>query len=244
LTLARGRRTADPSSAASPLRFWGSALVLAAMPGIAHAQLAGSVAVATSEMFRGETISDSHPVLTVGVSLDSGSGLFAGASGSVADYADGPRIASLVQYAGYARRFGAISAEVGLVHRSYNRVVDTGYRRAFFEGYAGIAYRGIRARFYLSPDYLVAGRNSYYTEVNARLLKVKDWSLEGHGGLSLIPHDSDTGRQGLRHFHDWRLQASRPIGPVFVAIGVNATNYPVYSTSGRARAFASISTAF
>jgi hypothetical protein len=133
---------------------------------------------------------------------------------------------------------------VGTIHRSYDHIVDTGYRRGFFEGFAGLGYRGIKARVYVSPDYLVDGRTSYYLEINARLLRIEKWSVEGHGGLSLIPHDLGSGQRGLRNFQDWRLQASRPIGRLFVAFGVNATNYPVYSTSGRAKVYASISQAF
>jgi hypothetical protein len=214
------------------------------MPGLANAQLAGSLTLSSSGMFRGESISHDAPALNAGISIDSATGLYAGASGTVAVTGDKLRATALVQYAGYARRIGPVTAEIGAIHRIYDRVVDTGYRRAFFEGYAGLSYRGIKTRFYISPDYLVDGRNSYYAEVNVRLLKVERWSLEGHGGLSLIPHDLDTGLHGLRHFEDWRLQASRPIGSVFVAVGVNATNYPVYSASGRAKVFASISKAF
>ncbi len=219
-------------------------LGLAVLPCAAHAQLAGSVSLSTSEMFRGESISDSRPVLTVGASLDSGTGLFAGTSASVAAAAHGPQITSLVQYAGYAKRVGGVTAEVGAIHRRYLQVLDRDYRRSFFEVYAGLACRGIKARIYLSPDYLVDGQNSYYAEVNARLLRIREWTLEGHAGLSLIPYELALPRRGLRNYQDWRMQVSRPAGRLFIAVGVNATNYPVYSASGKAKVFASISTAF
>jgi len=221
-----------------------AAMGLLTLPSAARAQLAGSVALSSSEMFRGESISSSDPVIAAGVSYDSRSGVFAGASASLALNTEVPRISALVQYVGYAARSGELTTEVGLIHRSYARIADTDYRRGFFEGFAGVGYRGVRARLYVSPDYLVYGRASYYAELNARLLKVEAFRLEGHAGLSLIPYEPGAYRRGLRRYRDWRLQVSRPIGPLFVSLGVNGTNYPVYSDTGKARVFASISHAF
>ena len=220
------------------------AVGLLTVPTAACAQLAASASLSSSEMFRGETISNSDPVIAAGVSLDSRSGLFAGASASLALNTEVPRISALVQYAGYAARSGEWAAEVGVIHRSYARVANSDYRRGFFEGFVGAGFRGVRARLYVSPDYMIYGRASYYAEVNARLLKVEAFRLEGHVGLSLIPYDPGAYRRGLRRYRDWRLQVSRPVGPLFVSLGVNGTNYPVYSDTGRARVFASISHAF
>ncbi|MEI6643073.1 MAG: hypothetical protein WCL10_13620 [Novosphingobium sp.] len=71
-----------------------------------------------------------------------------------------------------------------------------------------------------------------------------DRLLEGHAGLSLIPYEEGDRHGGLRRYRDWRVQVTRSLGPVFVSVGVNGTNYPVYSETGRARVFATISHAF
>lgn len=195
-------------------------------------------------MFRGETISSSDPVIAASVSLDTRSGFFAGASASLALDTEVPRISSMVQYAGWARREGNMTLEFGVIHRSYARIVDTDYRRGFFEGFAGVGLGAVRTRMYVSPDYLRDGRASYYMEVNAPLLKHDKWRLEGHAGLSLIPFDKGTGRGGLRRYQDWRLTVTRPLGPLFLSLGVNGTNYPVYSETGRGRVFGSVAWAF
>ncbi len=210
----------------------------------ARAQLAGSVSASSSEMFRGESISSGDPVLAAGISFDTPGGFFAGASASLALNTEVPRISAMVQYAGFATRRGAVSLELGLIHRSYARIVDTDYRRGFFEGYVGAGVGGVRARVYVSPDYLRDGRASYYAEVGAPLLRHEKWRLEGHAGLSLIPYDKGTGRRGLRRYRDWRLTLSRPVGPLFLTLGVNGTNYPVYSETGRGRVFGSVAYAF
>jgi uncharacterized protein (TIGR02001 family) len=219
-----------------------SGLVALAAP--AHAQLAGSITATSSEMFRGESISSGDPVVAASVSLDTRSGFFAGASASLALDTNVPRISAMVQYAGFARKRGNLTLEIGVIHRSYARIVDTGYRRGFFEGFAGVGVGGVRTRVYVSPDYLADGRASYYAEINAPLMRQGKWQLEGHAGLSLIPYDLDTGRGGLRRYRDWRVTVSRPVGPLFLSLGVNGTNYPVYSDTGRGRVFGSVAYAF
>ena len=195
-------------------------------------------------MFRGESISSGDPVVAAGISFDTQIGFFAGASASLALNTDVPRVSALVQYAGFATKRGAVTLELGLIHRSYARIVDADYRRGFFEGFAGAGVGAVRARVYVSPDYLRDGRASYYAEVNAPLLRHDKWRLEGHAGLSLIPYDLAAGRGGLRRYRDWRLTLTRPVGPLFLSLGVNGTNYPVYSETGRGRVFGSAAWAF
>jgi uncharacterized protein (TIGR02001 family) len=211
----------------------------------AYAQFAGSIALSSNEMFRGETISANDPALSLSLSLDNESGLFAGVAASIAAGNSDPRMTYASQYAGYAKRFGETSVEAGIIHRTYERVVDTEYRRDFAEIYAGVTHKSLKARLYVSPNYRRDNRTSYYGEINARLLGVGEWSLDGHAGLSVLPGDKGSGTSPkMRTYRDWRLQVSRPVGKLFLSGGVAATNYPVYSPSGKARIFASASYAF
>lgn len=211
----------------------------------AYAQLAGSIALSSNEMFRGETISANDPALSLSLSLDDESGLFAGVAGSVAVGNSDPRMTYASQYAGYAKRFGETSIEAGIIHRTYERVVDTEYRKDFVDIYAGVTHRSLKARIYVSPNYRRDNRASYYGEINARLIGVGEWSLDAHAGLSVQPEHQSTGSNSrMQTYPDWRLQVSRPVGKLFLSAGVAATNYPVYSPNGQARIFASASYAF
>ncbi|MDF8331752.1 TorF family putative porin [Novosphingobium cyanobacteriorum] len=209
----------------------------------ARAQVAGSISLATNELFRGETVTGDAPAISAGLSLDGPGGFFAGASATVTSGDGDLRVAAVTQYIGYAVRAGDVSVEAGVIHRSYARIVDRDYRRGFFEGYLGASRKGVKLRVYVSPDYLRDGQATYYAEVNARLLQLSKWSLDGHAGLSLIPYDK-SGPGGLHKYRDWRLQVSRPAGRLYLSAGVAATNYPVYDASGKARVFASASFAF
>lgn len=206
--------------------------------------MAGTVSVSSNQLFRGESISRDAPTVSLGLNYDSPQGFYAGASVSLAANSDAVRVSTAEQFAGYARRIGPASVELGVIHRSYERVVDEDYRRGFFEGYVGVTHRGLRARLYVSPDYLREGPPSYYLDVNAQLLALGPWTLEGHGGLSLIPTAQPGGGRKLDRFQDWRLQLSRGVGPLTLSSGVSATNYPVYSESGRVRVFAAAMIAF
>jgi len=218
--------------------------ILATIPGHAFAQIAGNVALSSSLVFRGETVSDNDPALTLAFSLDDKSGFFAGGSVSLAAGDKDPRVAYHTEYAGYALRKGETSFELGAMQRGYHHVVDTAYRTDFVEGFVGVTHRGIRARVYVSPNYLQDSRTSYYGEVNMRLLSSGPWSVEGHAGLSLIPNADDPANVYTAAYYDWQLQVNRPIGKVFVSAGVAATNYPVYSSSGNARVFATVGYVF
>ncbi|MBC2669659.1 TorF family putative porin [Novosphingobium piscinae] len=222
----------------------GMLIAVNACPTPASAQLAGTLSLASNQMFRGESVSRDGPTVSLGLNLDSPEGFYLGASASVAVNGDAARVSTAEQYAGFARRIGETSIEIGAIHRSYERVIDEDYRRGFFEGYVGIVHRRLRARLYVSPDYLRSGPPTYYVDLNARLLSLGPWSLEGHGGLSLIPALQPDGSRKLDRFQDWRLQVSRPVERLLVSTGVSATNYPVYSESGRIRAYAAVMVAF
>jgi uncharacterized protein (TIGR02001 family) len=203
-----------------------SALV-AASP--ARAQLSATVALESNAMFRGETISENDPAASLEVTLDHDSGLFAGASVIVAAGDQSPRIVSNTQYGGFAGRAGEITYEIGAIHRNYGSatMADTSYRGDYYEGFVGVSRKDVRLRLYVSPDYLVDGRTSYYGEVNAQLLKRGKWTFRGHGGISAIPQDIGT-PGGLRIYYDWSLSASRPLGDFNANLGIAGSNYPIF----------------
>jgi uncharacterized protein (TIGR02001 family) len=218
----------------------------------AQAQLAAHVSLDSNAMFRGESISSDDPAASIEASLDHESGFFAGASISFAAGQDDPRVVASTQYVGYSTRQDQTSFEVGIVHRNYgsSNIADTAYRGDYFEGFVGVRRKNINLRLYVSPDYLVDGRNTYYGDANVHIAKVGKWSLAGHGGLSVIPQDiGEPG--GMRFYYDWRLSISRPLGKFSASAGIAGTNYPIFEVSKGAgffsnspKVFLSISRAF
>lgn len=206
--------------------------------------MAGGISLQSNQMFRGETISEDDPGISLALSVDDRSGLFAGADVEFAAGAKEPRFTASNQYAGYALRKGKVSLEAGVIHRNYASIYDEAYTRGFFEIYAGATIGKLHLRGYVSPDYMVDGRTSYYLEANARLATVAGWRIDGHAGLSLIPRDLDDPKGGLADFEDWSLQASHSLGKFNLSLGLAATNYPVFGPSGKVRATAVLSRSF
>ncbi len=227
------------------------AALIALMPAVAQAQVAGNVTLGTSEIFRGESTSGDDAALSLEVSYDDPSGFFAGASATFSAGEHEPHFNGSNQYAGYAFRTGETSLEIGVIHRDYRAasVTETDYRAHYFEGFVGVTHKTLRARIYVSPDYLQDGRTSYYGELNGTMLKLGNWSLMGHSGLSVVP--PDPGDTAMRFYYDLSLQANRDIGKFKLGIGVAMTNYPVFGVDNgpgffdnHPRVFASVSRAF
>lgn len=214
------------------------------MPAPALAQFAGNVALSSSDVFRGESISGDDPALSVAASYDHESGLFAGGGLTVAGGKHDLRLTSANQYVGYAIRVRETSFEVGMVHRDYGRMTDLAYRRHYVEGFIGVSRPAFRVRAYVSPDYLKDGRTTYYAEANFRIATIKKWSLNGHGGLSLIPHDIGSPKHRLRAFEDWSLKLNRQFGSYGASFGIARTNYPVFSNGRKAKLVVTVSRAF
>ena len=237
------RRVARPLAANLSSRLGLALLAICGSGTEARASAAGAITFATNPTFRGESITTDSPAIVGAISLDGPEGTFAGASVTIAlAQTSGPRVSNTTQYAGIAHRWGNLSVEAGMIHRSYAQIVDEDYRRGFFEGYLGVTRGKARLRLYLSPDYQRNGRASYYGEVEAQLFQTGPWSADVHAGLSLIPTDDGQGGVRKKDYHDWQLRLSRPIGRVRMSVGIAGTDYPVYSASGRARVFASFST--
>ena len=238
------RRAARSAGSAAPRA---AAAWLATLAFPAHAQdigIGGSIALQSNQMFRGESISRDAPGFSAAVAVDGLAGLYAGADVAVALVGGDPQVTMNSQYAGLARRSGTVSFEVGAVHRHYRDNVDTDYNRDFFEGYAGLSRGATRLRLFVSPDYLRDGRTTYYLELESRLLRIGKWSLQGHGGLSLIPQAPGSTASMPRAYEDWSLTLGRDVRGFNLGFGLASSNYPVIGASGEARFSATVRRVF
>ncbi|MBK7285283.1 MAG: hypothetical protein IPI83_14030 [Sphingomonadales bacterium] len=80
-------------------------------------------------------------------------------------------------------------------------------------------------------------------KTNFRIATIKKWSLNGHGGLSLIPHDIGSPKHGLRAFKDWSLKLNRQFGSYGASFGI-AHQLPVFSNGRKAKLSVTVSRAF
>lgn len=212
----------------------------AAIP--AHAQVAGNITLSSSELFRGESLSDDSPVLRGAAAIDLPGGLFAGATLSLAQREGGLRAVAASQYAGWATRRGEVSFETGVIHRHYRLLADADYRPDYVELFAGVTKGHGRVRLSVSPDYVRSGRASYYLDGGLRLFQLVGVGFDGHAGLSLIP-DAHHG-QRLERYVDAGVDAGRAVGGFAITMSLAWTNYPVFAGGNGPRFAASIGKSF
>jgi len=198
--------------------------LLAAFVGIygapASAQLAAEAALQTDYRWRGHSMSDGQPVASLSLGYDDPSGLYAGAAAIGTVRHDDPQVLSLQANVGYARRLSrSVSVDAGFYHSQYYSGYGTDRHYHYNEAYLGLAIPNISARVSYSGDYLIAGTQTLYAELNGGLEPAPDWSLSAHlGALNYLK----TAPFGLpQHRYDWSVGASRQLGKMAVHLEVS-----------------------
>jgi uncharacterized protein (TIGR02001 family) len=153
----------------------------------AHAQLSFSGSLESEYRFRGVSLSNSRPVVSVSAAYDHPSGAYAGVSALGQDTAhDGLRTLGFLEYAGYAIRPTPTgpSFDIGVDNENLSEYTTREYRLAYTEVYAGASYGGVSSHVYYSPDYFKSGAGSIYIDLNSAYRLNDDWQLTAHGGVS------------------------------------------------------------
>jgi uncharacterized protein (TIGR02001 family) len=191
-----------------------AALGLSLLSTRAIAEVGGSVSVSSDDRFRGQSLSDGHPVVSLDLSYDDVSGFYLAGKATADIDQSAPRIVNVQENLGYAWKTASGPViDVGIVRSDYTEY-DRGSEAAHYtEFYAGIVTERWSSRLHYSPDYFRSGVASLYADVDANLRPASDWRLTGHAGLLVQlagprPLDSDS------VYYDWRVSISRRLGPL------------------------------
>ena len=127
-----------------------AAIALLRLAGPAHAQVGLSAAVESDDRVRGVSLSDGNPVLSLNLTYDHVSGVYAGVSATtVATDHKGVEMLGDVVYLCYAGRFGPeTSWDVGVSNSNVSVYPDIAYRYNYTELYAGITRNNLSAHLY------------------------------------------------------------------------------------------------
>jgi uncharacterized protein (TIGR02001 family) len=167
--------------------WWLGAIVLGLpclAPTGAAAQVAGSVAIDSDDRLRGVSLSDGRPTLSLSLSYDHPSGVFAGVTGvAVETRHAGPRPLGYVAYLGYAGRLASGGTwDVGVTNGQATVRADRIYSANYSELYAGFTNGDLSAHIYYSPDYLNEA-STIYVDLNSSIRLSSRWRLFGHVGM-------------------------------------------------------------
>ncbi|MGJ7509231.1 TorF family putative porin [Variovorax sp. GT1P44] len=131
--------------------------------GAAFAQTGGSITFFTDYRYRGVSLSDERPTLSLSLAHDDPSGWYGGASLTGVSLYPSQRELQVLGYAGYAGRFSErLGWEAGgtFVHYGGDSRYDFG------EAFAGLSGERWNTRLHYAPDYFGSGTRTVYGEVN------------------------------------------------------------------------------
>jgi uncharacterized protein (TIGR02001 family) len=189
----RGRTFAKRRSAAiskrAPLRRL-TLGAIAAVPPLclappAPAQVAVNIAAQSDDRFRGVSLSDGQPTLSLSVSYDHESGLYGGLTAvAVATERSGPQALGYVAYLGYAHRLDPTASwDVGVTNSDVSVYVHRKYSYNYTELYAGFTKGSISLHLYYSPNYFFEDTSTLYVDLDGAFHPIKAWRLFGHLGV-------------------------------------------------------------
>jgi uncharacterized protein (TIGR02001 family) len=197
----------------------------------AVAQVAASASLQSDYRYRGRSLSDRQPTLSVDVAYDHPSGLYAGASAIAGRTEDhGVEMLGDIEYAGYAARPRKGPAwDVGVVRTSVTGFEPVKRTAEFSEVYAGVLTDHLSFRTYYADDYYELGFHTLYADVGAAVRPARNLRLFGHLG-ALVPVGSQ-GR-GRRTRYDFSAGVAATAGPNEVRVTWTRASPTVIYPSG------------
>lgn len=134
---------------------------------VASAQTGGSIAFFSNYLYRGVSLSDERPTLSLSVSHDDPSGWYGGAS--LTGVSLGPYNRQQLQVLGYAGYAGRLSDRLGWEAGATGVHFGVDSRYDFYEGFGGLSGDRWNLRLRYSPDYFGSGARTAYGEFNVGL---------------------------------------------------------------------------
>lgn len=157
-----------------------AASVLAAttlVSGTAMAEFSGNVGATSNYIWRGETQANDESAISGGIDYAHDSGFYAGTWTSSLG---GGENYELDFYLGFATEFSGVGLDIGAITYQYpqeNNEDDT------TEGYIGLSYSMVSAKYSYTDDYFNSGESAYYVEVGADIPVKDDLSVGLHYGM-------------------------------------------------------------
>jgi uncharacterized protein (TIGR02001 family) len=193
---------------AATVAFWASPA--------ADAQVAVSLALDTDYRHRGVSLSDSQPTVTLNLSYDQASGVYAGLSAIGGDTSDNEfGLLGQMGYVGFARRIGVDTVlDVGATSSKFFRSRTIEYS----DFYLGVLDKNVAFHVHYAPNYFDLGRDALYSDLNVFFSPAAGWRLSGHAGF--LDYLGD-GPIPLSDRSDFRVTVARAFRSSEVRLGVS-----------------------
>ena len=204
----------------------------------AAAQLSGDIAFRTDDRFRGHSLSEGRPTLSLDLSYDHPSGLYLDLVVHAVDSLhDGPQLLGAEENFGYARRIRPdLSIDLGVTNSDYTEYYN-GLRAAHYqEYYVGVIIKRVSVHLHYSPRYFGLPVGTLYGDVDGALPLDKRWRLTGHFGVLQQVAGATLDGAGRTHY-DYRIGTVATFGPVDLQLewtgGWGGRDYYANQTRGK-----------
>jgi uncharacterized protein (TIGR02001 family) len=150
-------------------------------------------------------------VVSLNLSYDHPSGLYAGASAIVTDTRhEGVEALGFMEYAGFVKRLNDdFSADVGVSNANLKRYLsDRNVPLDYTEVYAGLVGKSLNLHGYFSPNYVRSGIQTYYLDLGGVVHPRDKWRLFGHVGV-FGPVNDAAKAFNIRRRYDFRAGVAR-----------------------------------
>ena len=176
----------------------------------ASAQVSAGAAFTSDYQYRGISLSDGRPALSLSISYDHRSGVYAG--GAVVGGTtprNGLQVLGVEAYLGYARRFrSADTLDIGVSHRSARQFYYSVYTISDTEIYAGLHKGHFSYYLYYSPRYYGSRNQTLYADVAGSLRPAPRWRVFGHIGV-LTPLQAPARPGAYLERYDFKIGLAR-----------------------------------
>lgn len=180
----------------------------------AAAQLSGSLSFRSDDRFRGHSLSEGRPTLSLDLSYDHPSGIYFDlAVRGVASRYSGPQLLSVEENFGFARRIRPeMSIDLGVTNADYTTYYN-GRRAAHYqEYYVGLTTKRLSAHIHYSPKYFGLPASTLYGDVDGAVPLTGKLRLTGHVGVLRQLTGATLGVTGRTHY-DYRIGTALALGP-------------------------------
>lgn len=199
------------------MRRSGISLLLATMLSVlaapARAEIGAGLSILSDFRFRGYSLSQGRPVMSLDLSYDDAAGPYVNGKLSIVG-TEGSRVRLLgaTGNIGYARKLRIGSTlDVGIIHSRFTNYSGYGDAAQYTEIYTGLIGTHLSAHIHYSPHYFRSGLSTIYADISAVTRPAPNWRINGHYGL-LTQIGGERPPNISRVHHDWRLSITREAG--------------------------------
>ncbi len=167
--------------------------------------MGGSASIESDYRYRGVSLTDGKPAVSLNISYDQNSGLYAGASViGVSGAHDSVRMLENLEYIGYVARVSTRTAwDLGVTHSDFKPNSPKHLSFEYTEIYTGVIRDHLSAHVHYSPNYFGQGVSTVYVDLDGAFRPARRWRVFGHVGV-LTPINESVSPGSYRERYDLR----------------------------------------